>query len=511
MPIILPGEELPGGGEGGGPVFGGGLPLVTDDDLYDLWLGPLAFTWPRDVVEETLGDTLEAIGAALTPAERRPRPVKVPLLIEGNLADTPDARAVGYRLRRQVRQLLENADWLAHGLYLWWRADDELAGWVRVGGGGIRESDPGVSFGIWELELESAYLVGRPATERPGRRLDLADRRTGLVPRDTRGRIYSTEYADYDLAFTDVDTPPFEALILPGDVSGLLSSARRPITATPGPTREDGHRLYQAIDGVDGEVVSYDASPAAFPDEPSAYVTLDAPGSVRAWDLSAAVTYPPVQADYTTAGDQAPDDIYAWEAVYGAQLTSSSAPLAIDNGLIRLIWLGTDTDEHALAFEWFDEDLDTFRREGVIGIDQAGAFKASVVELTPERAVIEWRFGVKCMRAILQRGWMHARLESYSDDGDDATLSYRSDVGDIADAVDADVAWVRVFTAAARTLYWAPAGPADLYFADADVVLHQNVLAVAAQFGAPTSSAHDVARWSLVDARSVPVLLSRSA
>jgi hypothetical protein len=471
---------------------------------YDLRVGPLAFTWPAGALEETLGDTLEAVGAALTPAERRPRPLKLPLRIEGNQRAEVDPVTVGRRLRRQVRQLLENPAWLAGGLFLWWRADTELNGWLRVGGGSITESDPGVDFGIWDLELESPYLVGRPVTHRVGRRLDLADRRTGLVPRDTRGTLYATDFSTQAL--------PVEPLVLPGDITAQVSQGNRALSATSGPQRF-GRRLWRSAAAVDGDVASYIADPAALPVEVDAYVTLDEAGAVRIWDLTPATTFPPLTTAYTAERDWSPDVYYGWERVFGAQIRSSSAPLAIDNGAIRLIWLGPSAGQ-GLAFEWYDAGIGSFRREGRI-LHALNALEAAVVECTPERAVVEWRASDKALRAILQRGWHHVRLESYADDGGTARLEWANDAG--APVVASSTpSWVKTLTTAGRTLYWATGTAADAQAAGTVVsgtspVAFTRARTVVAQLGSPNATVADVAGWSLADARSVPVLLRRAS
>jgi hypothetical protein len=482
---------------------------------YDIRLGPLAFTWPSDTVTETLGDALEAVGAALTPAERRPRPLKLALRVEGR--NELDNKAAGYRLRRQVRQMLENPHWRQQGLYFWWRADPEMSGWILLGGGELEETDPGVSFGIWALSLESPYLVGRPATHRMGRRLDLADRRTGLVALDTRGTLYSTDFSAEDI--------PAKPLILPGDIASLVKSANRGIgagTVTASAVRA-GRKLWQSIPAIDGDVISYVPDVAVLTDELEAPVLLDEPGAVRVWDLSAATTLPPTQATYSTAGDADPT-LYGWERVYGSALRRSTAPLAIDNGLVRVLW---ESVNKGLAFEWYDTAYAggaRFRREGYltqlpIGGPTTTTGEASVVELTPERAVLEFRLSDSpgAVRVILQRGWNHARLEVYAPTGLTAQLVYDSAVGTIAVADGAPTS-VKTITAAGRIVYVGKGtvdtvnGAVGAGFAGANTrVTFSRTSTLVAQVGSPASSAADVASWGRVDARSVPVLLRRAA
>lgn len=481
----------------------GALPAYKAPDglapAYDVRLGPLAFTWPSDTLEETLGDTLEAVGAALTPGERRPRPMKIPVRIEGADSEAIPAN-VGRALRRQARQLLENGDWLQQGLYLWLRADDELAGWVRVSGGTIRESDPGTAFGIYELELETPYLVGRPATHLPGRRLDLGDRRTGAVPRDTRGTIYSTDFSTYAL--------PDKPLILPGPLAGARSTFKRvggvPANTSLGP-RVAGRRLYVSVAGVDGEVVTYTPDSGALPHPAAAHLLLDEPGSVRVWDRTGGVD---PNAQPSAQGDVYPDAIFGWERVLGAQLRNPRVPLAIDNGNVRLVWL---SDALGFAFEWWDPAIGRYRREGTIA--QVNAYhEASIVELTSERAVVSWRAGGLELRVILQRGWTHCRVEAYNDELGNAVIYYNTLITFTSVTNGAGAAsFVKVLTAAGRNVQYATTTLADVFSGGGvGVPAYSTRLgAVVAQIGSPACSTDEVARWSLADARSVPILTSR--
>lgn len=486
-------------------VGAGRLPRYTADLLpagYDVRLGPLAFTWPSGPAEETLGDSLEAVGAALTPSTRRPRPLKVPVRVEGAV-DELDVAGAGRRLRRQVAQLLDNPRWTAQGLYLWWRADPALGGWVRLSGGTLTESDPGVTFGIWDLELETPYLAGRPSTHRAGRRLDLADRRSGLVPRDTRGTIYSTDGADLAL--------PAEPLVLPGDTRAHVATVPRPggvdSGLVDGPVI-NGRRLWRRCVAADGEVVTYSPDEDALPNPGSAHVTLDDPGAVRVWDLTAGAATE--TAELSLSGDLHPDLVYGWERVCGARIAAPTSPLALDNGLVRLIWRGLD----GLAFEWSDPALAyRYRRQGHVrnALDDV---EAAIVELTPERAVVEWRAGHLALRAILQRGWYHARLEAYDDSGAAARLEW-ADLGDGTPLL-GEVAgnpWIRYLTHGdGYVVGWAQGTLADAWVAPTlggDVAVTRDG-AVVAQVGSPLLDPVEVARWSLCDARSVPVLAGRA-
>lgn len=391
---------------------------------YDVRLGPLAFVTPADTVSETIGDGLEAVGAGLVAGERRPRPLKLKLPVRGYHLDI-DASESGRRLRRQVRQLLDNPRWRLQGFYFTWAADEDLDGWLLVGGAELGETDPGISFGEFELDLADVYVRGRPGTHRPGRRAAIADRRSGLVSRDTRWLLYSTDFAAQAL--------PTEPLVLPGDIVDLVATGNQPVSSvTAGPLR-GARRLWRTCAASDAEIVTYRPDESVLSDR-SKYIDLDSLGSVRVWDLSAAVEYPPLPASYSTERDTSPDIYRGWERVLGDVLTPDR-PLAIDNGACRVIWLGAAANQ-GLAVEHWDEALGHYRRAGRV-LHSLNVREQQVVEVTPERAVVEWRAGRYALRAILQRGWWGPRLESYDDGGSTARLEYAPEALDAATLVTA--------------------------------------------------------------------------
>jgi hypothetical protein len=478
-------------------------PATADRWLaYDLRIGPLAFDCPSGPVGETVGDTLEAVGASLTPAERRPRPIKLPLTIRARREEV-DWRDVGLRMRRQVRQVLDNERLRSHGLYLHWRVDPELSGWLRIGGGEFTETDPGVSFGEFELELESAYLVGRPGTHRMGRRLDVADRRTGLVPRDTRGTLYSTAFSTAAI--------PAEPLVIPGDVLGLVASGNRPVGATTvGPLRGP-RRLWRTVSGTNGEVVSYLPDVALLSDPARAPLDLDTAGAVRVWDLANAEPATPDPAGYTPERDTDPELFWRWERVLGDVLAPAH-PLAIDNGVIRLVWLGPSAVQ-GLAIEWWDETLGHYRREGRL-LHATGVSELRVIEATLERAVIELRAGEFALRVIVQRGWHGARLESYNDGGGTARLEYAPDAGAPTVTADAVLPWVQTIAAGGRSLIWAQATDDETRDTTPGVITgpaasYRRPRTIVAQIGSPASTPAATGALSLIDAQAVPILLGR--
>src|SRR5690606_16362507 len=101
----------------------------TRAQWYPVRLGPLRFQCLVGDLPEPLGDKLAAVGAALVPGERGPRPVQLVLPASGSFSED-DHREAGLRLRRQVRQLLENTAWKSHGLYFEAGWDPESACWL---------------------------------------------------------------------------------------------------------------------------------------------------------------------------------------------------------------------------------------------------------------------------------------------------------------------------------------------------------------------------------------------
>lgn len=489
------------------------LVVLTESDAavpegYTVRLGPLEFITPADTVSESVGDGLDAVGAALVPTERKPRPLKLKLPVRGYHLEA-DAAEAGRRLRRQVRELLENSRWRLSGFYFTWDADPDLDGWLMIGGGDLGETDPGITFGEFDLDLSDVFIVGRPGTHRPGRRLILGDRRGGLVARDTRRMLYSTDFASQAI--------PLAPLVLPGDIRSIMRSGNQAISLSIGGPYHGDRRLWYSAAVTDGDIVSY------MPDADTItgrgrFLDLDEAGAVRVWDLSAATEYPPLPASYTPERDTNPHIYWGWERVLGDVLTAD-APLAVDNGVCRLIWLGPD-DTEGLAIEYWDEDLGHYDRVGRV-LHASDVREARVVEATPERAVLEWRDGPKAMRAILQRGWWGPRLESYDDSGAYAVLEYAPITGGTVSTAAQTPSWVRLVTsngAGQKGTLWAQGaadeivGTSPVYVAPAPGATFKRYRILVAQLApdeehTPTPAATEVASLSLTDARAIPVLV----
>lgn len=475
-------------------------PSATPTD-YTVRLGPLAFVTPADTVSETIGDGLDAVGAALVATDRRPRPIKLTLPIRG--AREYDADERGRVLRRQVRALLNNNRWRLSGLYFLWDADPDLDGWLLIGGADIGEAQPGVAFGEFTMDLSDVYIVGRPGTHRPGRRAQIGDRRTGLVALDTRRLLYSTDYAAIAL--------PADPIMLPGDIVDAVASGNRPIgSVVPGPLR-GARRLWRAVSGSDAEILTYlpDESIIAGRDR---YVALDDLGSVRVWNLDEATTWPPDPTGYTDVRDATPDLYYGWTRVYG-DLLDASTRIGVDNGVCRLIWLGPAAGQ-GVALEYWDDTEGHYVRLGRF-LHSLGVRESRIVEVSPERAVIEWRAGPNAMRAILQRGWHGPRLESYNDGGGDAALEFAPEgASSVTLAAGGAANTATIQGGANGDVFWA-FGNLDESDSLAPTVITgpafhtDRTRVLVAQVGTPATSGAATGSLSLVDARPVPVLVGR--
>jgi len=472
---------------------------------YDVRVGPLAFVTPADHVSESIGDGLDVVGSSIVASERRPRPLKLKLPVRGYHREI-DPKEAGLRLKRQVRQALDNARLRLWGFFFMWSVDPDLDCWLMIGGGELSESDPGISFGEYDLELSDVYIVGRPGTHRPARRAAILDRRGGVHARDTRQLLYSLDFASQEL--------PAEPIVLPGDSVDLVSTGNRPVASTSlGPERVGARHLWRTAAGMDAEVISYRPDSLLLPDR-KRYLDLDSLGSVRVWDLSNATPYPPLPAGYATARDESPELYYGWEQVFGDVLTPDK-PLAMDNGVCRVLWLG-NTGDKGLAIEYWDAGVEHFVRLGRV-LHSLNVAEQRVVECTPERSVLEWRAGRYGMRAILQRGWWGPRLESYDDGGESTRLEFAPETGSSSvTTAAATPTWVRkIKRTSGEILLWAQ-GSADETIGTSPTVLSgvaatfARTRVLVAQLGCPGGpSSEELASLSLIDARAIPSLVGR--
>lgn len=473
-------------------------------------IGPLTFPAVLDDISEPLGDGVEQVGAVVVAAERRARQLDLKLSVRGE-DDDPDARAAGLRLRRQIRELMENVDWRKLALPITWDVDPDLDLWIVLGTGDLGETDAGLTFGEFTLAL-SSYIAGRPGSHRAGRRLDLADRRSGTTPRDTRGLIYSTDFATHP----DYDRP----LVLPGDTAALMGATGAVTDVVSGGVIGDEPALWRAMAAIDGEVVTYVPDYLSDPPSSGRHAAVESHGAVRVWDTL--VRGRP--SSPTAADDLAPDEGYGWERVFGPVL-SPLKPLAIDNGMCRCVLLGGDVlaGGPGIALQAWTEDG---YADVVTVIHGAIVYETSIVELTPERAVIEYRtggvfaegedsYGDRALRVILQRGWTAPRLESYCPTaGRPAVL----ELDGFDDADNPDVAWVWELTDTTSTVLAAishadvdlTTDPGDLEFTSSGArFTATDAFSLQLTFGDEALTSEQVGSLSLIDARSVPVLVER--
>lgn len=486
-------------------VFLGGQQAIG----YSVQLGPLRFVTVLDDLTEMLGGSLEAVGAAVAATERKPRPFKLSLPVHGGLAH--DNKILeGQVLRRQVRQLLDNRQWPL--LYFVPEWDPEMACWLMVGGGELSDAQGGIIFAEWKLELADCYMVGRPGTHRPARRVEVYDRRTGLVPRDSKGTLFSTDFSSQVL--------PSQQAMLPGDITQIVGAGGALSAATAGDQLPGlpaggayaGRRLWRSADSVHGEAESY--VPVGD------FASVDEPGSVRVWNTSHAI-----ESEAGTIGEIDPT-YFGWERVYGDLLDPTDL-LAIDNGVCRLLMQPSDR----VSIERWNPSVGLqggYDRAGSVWHRNmtAGSTQITVVEITSERAIIALRQANHELRLILQRGWRGPRVEAYTDTvsaGTGAIIEYSANGTVASNAMLGAPNWVREITVTGqpyrRVLITkgqssdvCDATLAYLSGAGARVACASSLLQrVAAQFAiGPEPTGDQVASLSLVDARATPWLVART-
>lgn len=368
----------------------------------DVHLGRI--TLPAAIApSDELGDGLEAVGAALVAAERRPRPLELSLALRGTAADA-DARAVGERLRRQITGLLENARARLEGMWLTFAADPLLDSYVQIGGAKLAIDDHSLVLGDYALELSDVFRVGKVGSHREARRLDMRDLTSGTVPRDIKRTRYSTDFA--------------------GTFTPATSKIRVPLPAGATNPYLPGHGLPAPLEGYvietgaqipahelnagdwNGAVVSYDLAPAA-----------RGVGDVRIWDTRTT----PAPA-FTAAGDRAPAT-YGWEEAYGpAHPFLDTVPMPVlENGTCRVRPLIAGGVRFVLALEVYSGGAGGYVEAARITPYGMGGFapiSSSIIEWTPERAVLRFvRQQFLEVYVILQRGWSAPQVEMYAPAG----------------------------------------------------------------------------------------------
>lgn len=365
---------------------------------YDVKLGRLRLVTINGDINEAVGDSLEAIGAAIAAGERRARPFPLTLPVYGSRHEDDPFEATE-RIRRQVRALMENADVRLGGLYLAVDFDPDMNGWLLVGGGDLKYGPGGVAIGDHLLELTDCYKVGNQRTVRPARRLEVRDRRLATVARDYLGMIRSTNFA------AETATVHHFLPVGASDPIGAAAAVLQPATRS---TIDGALPLLTAR--PDGEVVTFLHSEANH-----------GLADVVAFDRRG-FTAPST----TLAGDKDPQSLYGWEELYGPDqpLTTADIPV-LQNGLCRLRWVDSRSsfalDAFVAGTGYVEQGRVSIWRDTPAGTETqyTTVISRQLVEWTPERAVLHVRLGISTTDRVdlyitLQRGWTGPRVEAYA-------------------------------------------------------------------------------------------------
>lgn len=153
----------------------------------DLLVGRLALAAVEDPITELLGSAITNVGDATAVGQRRAKGFTLNLIVHGYNTVGGDPVAVGNRMRRQLRGMLQNHALRLAGIYFQFAADPERNGWIVIGEGQLSDADGGVTFASYKLALTEAFLTGSRVTAREGYRVDLTDRRLATSPIDYFG------------------------------------------------------------------------------------------------------------------------------------------------------------------------------------------------------------------------------------------------------------------------------------------------------------------------------------
>lgn len=360
-------------------------------------------------LQEAVGDAISTDQGGIATARRRPRQFTLTIPIYGPPSD-PNPYLSGYRMRRQMRAMMENSPLRLEALYFAFNPDPDLNGWMIVGSGQIKYVDGGPTFGQFQMELDTAYRVGSMRTHRDARRVELYDRRLGSTPRDYKGLVFGTDFAAVNaLSLT----------YLPVNVSNVRDGRRSPVASV----------ARAGIDGP-GSVVSGTVHASALSFEQAEADQLK--GQVVVWDRQG-FTAP----SGTLAGDTDPQSAsagYGWEEVYGPdQPLTASDCVVVGNGLCRVRYVaaaaalavdrfvaGSGYVEQGRLTLWDSVATDVYTQHTQVIAANNGAY-GTLLEWTGERAVVTLGtqrtpddFSTVIDTYItLQRGWLGPRVESY--------------------------------------------------------------------------------------------------
>lgn len=408
--------------------------------IADFKLGRILFPTIEDSFKESVGDSLEVVGAGLAAGERRPRPLDLTIPVRASGGEL-NPYVDGDRMRRQVRSLLENPVARLSGLYMKVSFDPELNGWTLIGGGSLEYAEGGVTFADYKLSLSDSYIVARRRTHRPARRVVAYDRRLSTTPRDIERLIYSTSFAG-GVAVVKVALPhgATDARARNTSSAAIVQSL---VTSDGGSSQLISNLLH-------GDVVSFEQPESA-----------EGPGDVVIYDRRGNKA----PAEMMTVKE--PQATFGWEEVYGADypLSANDVPV-ISNGLCRVRYLTVSgfpcfVLDKFVGGEWKEQSRVT---PAVSELELEELVYCSVKEWTPERAVIFCRF-YRSNRALdvyvtLQRGWQGPRFEGYIRPGEEQSPRFFYVTNDANEMAVVNAAGSVISTEAwSSNIAWAEATP----------------------------------------------------
>ena len=282
-------------------------------------LGRLTFDSPI-TWNEQLGDPVTNLGGAAVPAIRSAirHSVDLPTFTSPVGEDTAERR---FRMRRQVRSLLNNAPYKMAGLFLQWANDPEQDGWyIPDQGELVQGAESPLSHGWFDLQNFAWFKVGAPRTHRGAALLSIKDLRTGLTARDFQRTVYSTDFSTL---------PALALTFLPAGSSDVANNvSREALTPLTLPRGRDGGATLLVANQADLTVLSYETS------EEERNL-----GDVVVYDQRGKTGLP--------AGAEDPQ-AFGWEEIYGPDYpyTEGGVPV-IENGRVRVVW----NTEHTPGFK----------------------------------------------------------------------------------------------------------------------------------------------------------------
>lgn len=386
------------------------IPIVIQAGAYDLRLGRIRLPTLLDSLKESVGEQLETVGQAVLAGERRARPANLTIPVH---ADPADGKAVGDRMRRQLRALLDNPSARMGALYLAFAPDAELSGWLLIGGGDLEYADGGVSLGDYKLTLSDAYQLARLRSHRPARRVEVADRRLSTTPRDIEGLVYSTAFAS---------VTPAAVAYLPGAPRVLRNGAPWTGEVVTSVQSLMGVGTPQLVQGLqDGDLLTLDGPPD------DAQLQAGELGDVIILDRQQVAA-----SGVSAARDITPQQSYGWEELYGPNQPigfPSGVPtdVVVQNGVCRVtVSSGGVFTVDRLTSSGFSAACTVQPLNGPSASLQLR--DAQIVRWTPDEAVVRFELDntqvglsethARCrLYLTVRRGESAPRVEAYLDAG----------------------------------------------------------------------------------------------